>query len=213
MQKYDQALHYEIFQKEEYLPCKSAIQQADVIFDIGGHLGFFSEWCRQQGSQAEVHYFEPVPFLYETAKKNLNSDPKIIFHNYGIGSIDEEITFFVNSKKSMQSSKYPSFLNLAGEEVKVQMKSLETFILNLESGVSNLLVKLDIEGMEYEVLESRTDFIRDQISFLVMEIHFLQPDDEQRRDKLKKEIKSRFSTFQEFPSQYDERIRLVYAEK
>jgi hypothetical protein len=46
MQKHDQALRYEIFEKEEYSCAKQAIQRAKVIFDIGGHLGYFSEWCR-----------------------------------------------------------------------------------------------------------------------------------------------------------------------
>ncbi|GHV25745.1 hypothetical protein FACS1894176_05030 [Bacteroidia bacterium] len=82
MPNYNEALRYEIFVKEEYACAKQAIQQADLIFDIGGHLGYFSQWCRKIGSEAEIHYFEPLPFLYEEAKERLKADPKITFHNF-----------------------------------------------------------------------------------------------------------------------------------
>ncbi len=53
----------------------------------------------------------------------------------------------------MQSGKYESFLNPRGKKRKVQMQPLAPFLEHLEVGV-NIAVKMDIEGMEYEVLES-----------------------------------------------------------
>jgi hypothetical protein len=35
MSNYDQALRYEIFEKEEYVLAKQTIKKATVIFDIG----------------------------------------------------------------------------------------------------------------------------------------------------------------------------------
>ncbi|MDR2541738.1 MAG: FkbM family methyltransferase [Candidatus Peribacteria bacterium] len=174
MPNYDETLRYEIFVKGEYACAKQAIQQADLIFDIGGHLGYFSERCRSLGSEAEIHYFEPLPFLYEEAKKRLDSDPKISFHNFGIGAKDEEIRFFINEEKSMQSSRYPSFLNKRGKEVKVKIKKLGNIFPNVSrkdgsvnrpntTETPHILLKLDIEGMEYEVLESRSDDIWNNI--------------------------------------------------
>lgn len=45
MDKYNKALEYEIFVKKEYSFADEAIKQAKIIFDIGGHIGLFSEYC------------------------------------------------------------------------------------------------------------------------------------------------------------------------
>lgn len=45
MNKYDQALEYEIFIKKEYAFADYFIQNANLIFDIGGHRGYFSKYC------------------------------------------------------------------------------------------------------------------------------------------------------------------------
>lgn len=79
MHRYDQALRYEIFQKGEYLLAKDALLKSEWIFDIGSHLGFFAEWCRSLGSQAEIFCFEPLVELQEAAQQRLEHDKKIRF--------------------------------------------------------------------------------------------------------------------------------------
>ena len=226
MKKYDQALRYEIFEKEEYAVAKEAIQQANVIFDIGGHLGFFSEWCRSLWSEAEIHYFEPIEELYQEAKSRLNGEKKLIFNNVWIGVEEGEISFLVNDEKTMQSSKYASFLNSKWEEVKVKMTTLERYLDSLEPPLppvantgqallqkEGIFVKMDIEGMEWDVLESWSEEIWEMIGSLIVEVHFLKEGDEERFLRLKEKLNQIFGTVVYQENAYSEKVGLLYGRK
>lgn len=211
MNRYDQALRYEIFEKWEYALAKEAILEAEVIFDIWSHLGFFAERCRALGSQADIYCFEPIVEIYETAKKRLNWDERIRFFPFWIGITDEKTEFFLNEEKTMQSGKYESFLNRKGKRVPVDLKRLKLpNDWGLEVDNQKIFVKMDIEGMEYEVLESWDEKLWNKISSLVMEVHFLKTWDEARWGKLRSQLKSLFSSLVEEPSTYDERVRLAF---
>ena len=108
--KYDQALYYEIFQKEEYQQLKSYLIQAKEIIDIWGHLGYFSLWCKSINPDLKIHFYEPILILFEQAKENLKNHQAIEFHNLGIASTTRTEILYLHPEKSMQSSKYHSFL-------------------------------------------------------------------------------------------------------
>jgi FkbM family methyltransferase len=68
----------------------------------------------------------------------------------------------VNEEKTMQSSKYSSFLNSKGKSIKVAMRTLEGYLREQNLDYIDL-VKMDIEGMEFEVLESWDDELFEKI--------------------------------------------------
>lgn len=222
--KYNQALRYEIFEKEEYALAKESIQQAKIIFDIGGHVGYFSEWCRILNDKAEIHYFEPILELYQEAKERLKEDKNLIFNNVWLWAKEEEINFFLNEEKTMQSSKHRSFLNPKEREIIVKMITLEKYfkkspslrsspfpaVLTGRSIKGGILVKMDIEGMEFEVLESWNEKIREMIWSLIVEIHLFDDEKVQQYEKLKKHLTQIFSFVKEEKSLYSEKIRLLF---
>ena len=109
--KYENALEYEIFVKGEYGFAKERIQSAKSIFDIWWHIWLFSKRCRTLNSNARIYYFEPIIEFYDKAKSiNLN-DKNIILNNLWIGSKSGSWIILLNGEKTMQSSKYASFLN------------------------------------------------------------------------------------------------------
>lgn len=61
MKNYDQALRHEIFTDKEYGFADDQIRQAKIIFDIGAHKGYFTEYCLSLNPTAEIHTFEPNP--------------------------------------------------------------------------------------------------------------------------------------------------------
>ncbi len=81
MKDYNQALKYEIFVKEEYACVKPLIPSAKTIFDIGGHIGLFSERCLGLNPQVQIHYFEPFESLVHEAKIRLQSFASQIIFN------------------------------------------------------------------------------------------------------------------------------------
>ena len=210
--KYEKALEYEIFVKEEYGFAKQKIQDAECIFDIWWHKWLISKRCRNLNQNAKIHYFEPVGEFYNKAKEILWNDKNIILNNYWISSKTESWTILLNQEKTMQSSKYPSFLNQNWTEVKAEFITLKDY-LNQNNIDKIDILKMDIEWMEFEVLSSRTNFERWKIENLIVEIHLLNEKIESEWDQIFIKIKNIFWNVKTINSGYRDEIFLIRAKK
>ena len=210
--KYEKALEYEIFVKEEYGFAKEKIQDAECIFDIWWHKWLFSKRCKTINPNVEVHYFEPVEEFYDEAKETLWSYKNIILNNYWISSKMERWTILLNNEKTMQSGRYSSFLNQNWTEIKAEFITLKDYLNQNNIDKINIL-KMDIEWMEFEVLSSRTDFERWKIENLIVEIHLLNEKMRFEWDQIFIKIKNIFWKFEIINSGYRDEIFLLRAEK
>ena len=210
--KYEQALYYEIFIKEEYRIAKPTIQNAKTIFDIGGHLGFFSERCLSLNPHLQLHYFEPFDALFQQAKIRLqNFAPQITFNPFAIASSTGTATFTFNASKTMQSSKATSFLNPAGIPQQVHTQSLNQYIK--EQKIWSIdLVKLDIEGMEFEVLFALEPATRSSIKALLCEVHLLTESEAAQFPHLQSLLSTHFAQITRLPSPYSSKINLCFCQ-
>ncbi len=64
----------------------------------------------------------------EQAKENLKNHQDIEFHNLGIANTTRGETLYLHPQKSMQSSKYRSFLNQSKIQVPVMMQGILDFL-------------------------------------------------------------------------------------
>lgn len=114
-----------------------------IFFDLGAYDGNWSEKIYNK-YQCNVYAFEPVNSFYEQSKDRLKNYPKVKVYNVGIGGStrQEQIT-----------------LNGAGSSVFTEGELKETIeIISMEEILSQLeihevdLIKINIEGAEYELL-------------------------------------------------------------
>jgi len=211
-QKYEKALHYEIFVKKEYWFANNEITKAWCIFDIGWHVGYFSLRCLALWTTAQIHYFEPVKDFYEQAKTNLIGCPNVILNNYGIWAKKEIWFMFLNEEKTMQSSKFHSFLNSSTNKIEVRFDILKNYIIN--NGIKKIdVLKLDVEGMEFEIFNSRSDFEWWKINNLIAEIHILDEEMLIRWNDILPIIQKHFKHVKIIESWYRKEIFLIYAKK
>ena len=207
--KYQKALEYEIFVKEEYWFAKEKIKQANCIFDIWGHVGYFSKWVRSLNTHTKIHYFEPFDELYLEAKENIWWDVDIVLNNFWIAWKTGDWELFFNDKKTMQSSKFISFLNPWGASRSVNFLSLSEYI-EKQKITSIDVLKMDIEGMEFEVLDSfKNEW--SIIHSMIIEIHLLNEELKSRWNLINQKLKDNFSFVEIKPSWYSENIFLVWA--
>ena len=208
--KYEKALEYNILTKEEYGFAKQEIKKADCVFDIWWHKWYFSKWCRSLNSTAKIHYFEPIGEFYEQAKANLWDDKNIILNNYWIAPKSKQWTILLNQEKTMQSSKYSSFLNPEWTEIAVNFISLKDY---LEQGNIDKIdvLKMDIEWMEFEVFDSRWNFEWWKIKNLIAEIHLLNEKMKSQRNLILPKIKGTFWGLEIINQPYCDEIFLVHA--
>ena len=210
--KYEKALKYDIFKKEEYGFAKEKITQANCIFDVGWHIWYFSQRCRLFNPQAEIHYFEPIEELYKKAKAKLWHDKNIVLNNLWISSESWTWTISLNQEKTMQSSKYSSFLNPKWTKIDVNFISLKDYF-KLKNIQKIDVLKMDIEWMEFEVLSSRWNLELWKIDNLIVEIHLLNEEMKSQRKAILLKIKSIFWNIKIINSAYRNEIFIIRAYK
>lgn len=210
--KYEKALKYEIFVKGEYNFAAEEIKDAKCIFDVWWHKWFFSQWCRTINSSAKIHYFEPVEEFYSQAQQVFLDDKNIILNNYWINSESWKWIILLNQEKTMQSSKYLSFLNPKWREIDVEFITLKKYLQQNQIDKIDVL-KMDIEWMEFEVLSSRTDFEWSMIDSLILEIHLLNEKMKSDWNQIFVKIKNVFWKVEVINSWYNDKIFLLRAKK
>ena len=112
----------------------------------------------------------------------------------------------------MQSSQHASFLNPKGKLEKVECENLNHYLQDQKIWTIDLL-KLDIEGMEFEVLFDIERENREKIEAILCEIHLLSPTDEENFPALISLLKSHFTHVERNPSPYSEEIWLCFCYK
>ena len=210
--KYEKALEYEIFIKGEYNFARDKIQNSECIFDIWWHIWLFSQWCRFLNDKARIYYFEPIEKFYNKAKSTLWNDKNIILNNTWIGSESKNWTILANPEKTMQSSKYSSFLNPNWEIIECEFITLRDYLQTNNINKIDVL-KMDIEWMEFEVLSSRWDLEWNKINNFIAEIHLLNDEMKSKRNQISQEVKNIFWNVKIISSWYREGIFLIWAYK
>jgi ribosome-associated toxin RatA of RatAB toxin-antitoxin module len=121
-------------------------------------------------------------------------------------------TILVNEKMTMQSSKYSSFLNPKWKKIQVKYITLKEYLQKNNIEIIDVL-KMDIEWMEFEVLDSRWDFEREKVDNLIVEIHILNKEMEEKWNQIFLKIKNIFSNVEVFEWWYRKEIFLLRANK
>jgi FkbM family methyltransferase len=135
------------------------------VFDIGANEGQFGQSIRKGGYKGQIVSFEPLSDAWIELKNNANNDSNWLIHErVAIGNSNGEIKINI-SNNSVSSSVLPMLkqhssaasdsVYIAEETVPiVTFDSIASQYLNNES---NIFLKIDTQGFEWEVLEGAKD--------------------------------------------------------
>ena len=120
-----------------------------TVFDVGGNIGDTALFMAKEG--ATVYSFEPVPEIYQLAKKNIEINPdlkdKIHMFNYAIDDKDGEIELFM---ESMEKNPSISSFTKVGKKITVTSYSIESALKKFN--IKPDILKMDCEGSEYNIV-------------------------------------------------------------
>ena len=192
----------EIFTDQQYLKHGIVVSEGDCIFDVGANIGLFTLFLNQSFNSLKIYSFEPIPSIFEVLEKNmqLHSIKNVFLFNYGISSENQTevgFTFYPNMagnstikplEKIEQRNVMESLLSqeeveyfFQCQQVRGELKTLSSIISELEIETINLL-KIDVEGAEYEVLQGIEEKDWEKIKQIIIEVH----DIEGRAEKINK---------------------------
>ncbi|MEJ2557598.1 MAG: FkbM family methyltransferase [Anaerolineae bacterium] len=160
----------------EHTFLKSLDFKGETVYDVGGHIGLISMFfARAVGETGNVITFEPNPSNYDAILDHieLNGFTNIRVIKMGLGSKRETLKFVVPSSAlgTADPSKHERYLKREG----VQVFQIELDTMDRQIAVNNLpkpdFVKMDVEGLEIDVLHGMTQTISDHRPRMLIELH------------------------------------------
>lgn len=143
--------------------CYKPKNDPKLILDLGANIGIASIWFRLNYPESIIHAYEPNPEVYEILVKNTSSFNNIHCFNEAISNQKEKIDFNI-SKRSFSSSVY--LLN-DYKKVHIDATTIDDALERIGGFVD--LMKIDIEGSEFEAIEASKMMHR--IKEIVGEVH------------------------------------------
>lgn len=171
----DESVAAEIFNWQEYKSAEEIISSLHLpILDVGAHIGIFSLYAKAINPSADIYALEPEEDNFELLKKNISSnnlEGVRIFKAALAGRSGTRDLILENDSINHHLSCADGLREPAGLGFeKVAAISLEDFLENNRIDRIGLL-KMDIEGGEYEVFRNLEEGVFSRIDNIVMEYH------------------------------------------
>lgn len=138
-----------------------------VLLDIGALFGIFSLAFTKSGVKKRALAIEPSPKPFSVLNNNMALNPKldISAHKLALGSKNQNLDMYyqwLHLVVVAQSIKKPPHL-------KVRVETIDSFIKKIK--VVPDLVKIDVEGMEYDVLMGGKKYFTQYKPLVFLETH------------------------------------------
>jgi FkbM family methyltransferase len=138
---------------------------ARTIVDLGANVGFSARFLCERYPDAKLVAFEPDPEIFELARRNVREHPQVSLRNVGVAGEPGQLELHRFPGGSWGTSSFVTFQEVV-ETFTADAVTLDSIIE--EVGDIDLL-KIDIEGAEYEVLEACRQL--DRIGCIIGEVH------------------------------------------
>ncbi len=142
-----------------------------TIFDVGANVGDWSSDCASVFGNASIHSFEPVPATFQVLATRAGSERRITPHPYGLSNEEgsAEFTYYGPENSFLSTMVAPVHDHLESTRVSIKLRKGDDVLRELSVQRIDLL-KIDVEGMEHEVLEGLgTAFSEGRVGFVQFE--------------------------------------------
>tara|TARA_B110000438_G_scaffold302756_1_gene361494 strand:+ start:16908 stop:17651 length:744 start_codon:yes stop_codon:yes gene_type:complete len=166
----------ELHEAEIFDIIKTEVGPNKVFYDIGSHYAWFSiAWLCGGGQFVEA--FEPSiengDIINKTVKKN-NFTSSFRLHDFGLGDKNMDSKLFMFPGDSSRNFVQDSSLKIKDNETSllkdIQIKTIDNLFYNYTLKKPDL-IKIDVEGFEYKVLNGAKRLLNEIKPKVVVEIH------------------------------------------
>jgi FkbM family methyltransferase len=203
----DEFVVKEVFKKEEYK--KLNFIPDDVVLDLGMNIGMFSIYALNNGVK-KVYSFEPNKENFQLAQENLKlnnlQENRFVLTNKAVVGNDDTKRYFHENLKTNKGAH--SLIRVSGRnDVVVECVNINDVIKKAKPTI----IKMDIEGAEYECLKGLEEW--GGINQLVLEFHHKVLKDIETHSKYKEILQLLNSKFNNVEGREDTKgswLSLIY---
>ena len=132
-----------------------------VFFDFGANVGLVTDIVNSLSIDKKIFAFEPADVNFRILENKFGNNEKIKLEDKAVWINDGRISFSLGTKNTHTNSKITKIINDRGYDEKKYIKSYEVDCIDVHQYINKLnsnkkdhyvVVKMDIEGAEYDVL-------------------------------------------------------------
>ncbi|MFQ5994991.1 MAG: FkbM family methyltransferase [Acidiferrobacterales bacterium] len=152
--------------------------EANVILDIGGHIGVAAAYLAHRFPKAKIYSFEPFSDNFALLQRNTASLANVQALAYGLSS--KTGTFDIYPSQDPRNVGNYSLFTLAGDGLNAVGDPSRPTMADIravpdafaELGIDRVdLIKIDTEGAEYDILTSMDRSVLSNVSWIMGELH------------------------------------------
>lgn len=158
------------------------LEENDVFYDIGAQNGLFSILAAKKIENGACIAFEPFPKNIEMLEKNVKlNDVELEAKEVALSNQDGEVEYTFSSDDRSLTNGTITGRSDADNTVNVDVRAGDSLVS--ESGLPEpTVLKIDVEGEEYNVLKGLEKFIEDNVQLIYLELHTSMLDDKEVED-------------------------------
>jgi len=148
---------------------RSQIRPGDVVWDVGANVGVYTQiFADAVGAHGRVIAFEPSVLNFEQLRLAAGTRHNCTLRNFGLGAQNETLRFKQGPDRLGATSRIRD--SEEGDE-KIAIRSAASLLA--EGEPSPNVVKIDVEGHEFEVLQGFHNLLNHQsLRTIGLEVHF-----------------------------------------
>ncbi len=147
------------------------IKNGDVVVDAGAFIGTHARaFSSMVGLEGRVHAFEPNPIIFSSLEKNasISEAQNITVYQKGLGKKKEKRVLVNTQVKGNEGATHLGSFRGKSTEKNVAVVTLDLFNLDTVN-----FIKLDVEGMEFDILLGGERTITASMPVVFMEVNSL----------------------------------------
>ncbi|NCC03467.1 MAG: FkbM family methyltransferase [Proteobacteria bacterium] len=142
---------------KKFEPLFSSIKPGDICIDCGANIGSISVLMAERG--ARVYAFEPNPIAFKELSRSLAGQSGVVVYNKAVLDVAGQMPLYFHKNHKNNPIFHSTSSSLIVQKTnidpmnyqEVEVVNLPKFILGLDAPVH--IVKIDIEGAEYQLLK------------------------------------------------------------
>lgn len=146
---------------------KKIVTSQSVCVDIGCHKGEILDLIRKQSPNQKHFAFEPIPYLFKNLKSKYGDS--VALFNCALSNEKGKTTFnYVKNAPAYSGIKQRKY-DIANPEIELLDVKLELLDDIIPQSVKVDLIKIDVEGAEFQVLKGAINTIKNSNPIIIFE--------------------------------------------